>query len=116
MLIGVAHSILMLYHLCDIKQIEPVKGYKVRFVHGQNMTLAYWDVEMGAVLPKHTHPNEQITSVLEGNFVLTVEGTTYSLSKGDVLTIPPNAAHSGKALTDCKILDAFYPVREDYRT
>lgn len=23
--------------------------------------------------------------------------------------------HSGRALTDCRVIDVFYPVREDYR-
>jgi hypothetical protein len=29
--------------------------------------------------------------------------------------IPPNAKHSGRGITACKVLDAFAPVRDDYR-
>ena len=28
--------------------------------------------------------------------------------------IPSNATHSGRAITACRILDVFYPLREDY--
>jgi hypothetical protein len=28
--------------------------------------------------------------------------------------IPANARHSAKALTRCRVMDAFYPLREDY--
>jgi len=31
-----------------------------------------------------------------------------------VVLIPSDAKHSGKALTDCTIIDIFNPVREDY--
>jgi quercetin dioxygenase-like cupin family protein len=37
------------------------------------------------------------------------------MGPGDVLVIPPNVPHSGKALTDVSVMDAFAPVREDYR-
>jgi quercetin dioxygenase-like cupin family protein len=43
-----------------------------------------------------------------------VNGVTQILGPGSVGIIPPNAVHSGRALTDCRILDVFSPVREDY--
>ena len=46
---------------------------------------------------------------------LTIEGETQVLMAGCVGVIPGGAMHSGRALTDCRIIDAFHPVREDYR-
>ena len=105
----------MFLKLTDLRETEPVPGYKVRFVHGEHMTLGYWKVEAGAVLPAHFHPHEQISSVIEGEFELTIEGEAKILGPGSVGVIAPNARHSGRAITDCRVLDAFYPVREDYR-
>ena len=34
-----------LIKLKEVKQKELVTDYKVRFVHSQNMTIAYWDIE-----------------------------------------------------------------------
>ena len=36
------------------------------------------------------------------------------LGPGDIAVIPPNVKHSGKSITNCKIIDVFYPIREDY--
>ena len=53
--------------------------------------------------------------MLEGEFDLVVDGTPHRLKPGDVLAIPGNAPHSGRAITRCRILDVFWPIREDYR-
>jgi quercetin dioxygenase-like cupin family protein len=53
--------------------------------------------------------------MLEGEFEMVIEGETRTLKANTVTVIPSNAKHSGRALTDCKIIDVFYPVREDYR-
>jgi hypothetical protein len=37
------------------------------------------------------------------------------MEEGEVAVIPSNIKHSGKTITDCYIIDVFYPVREDYR-
>ncbi|RFM27595.1 cupin domain-containing protein [Deminuibacter soli] len=95
---------------------ETVPGYKGRFIHTANMTFAYWDVEAGSVSPEHTHPQEQVAKVLEGSFELTIDGETVVLEPGKIVVIPPHVKHGGKAITDCKLLDVFYPVREDYRS
>ena len=99
----------------DILERELVPGYHVRFVHSGYMTLAYWRVEAGAVLPEHTHPHEQVANLLEGEFELTVDGESKVLKPGEVAVIPGDVRHSGRAITECRLLDAFYPVREEYR-
>lgn len=99
----------------DLQEREPVPGYHVRFVHSGSMTLAYWDVEAGAALPEHRHPHEQVSTVVEGTFEMTLDGQARQLDPGTVAVIPPDVPHRGVALTHCRIIDAFHPVREDYR-
>jgi quercetin dioxygenase-like cupin family protein len=102
----------------DLKSIaekEIVPGYRARFIHGDNLTLAYWDVDPGAELPGHSHPHEQVANVLEGKLELTVDGETRVLEPGQVAVIPSNILHGGKAITACRLLDVFYPTRDDYK-
>ncbi|NOQ40057.1 MAG: cupin domain-containing protein, partial [Anaerolineales bacterium] len=48
-------------------------------------------------------------------FELTVDGEPLVLEPGMVAVIPGGVPHSGVALTPCRLLDAFHPVREDYQ-
>lgn len=98
----------------DIEPQEVAPGFRARFIHSATMTLTLWDVDAGSPLPEHHHPQEQVTQILEGEFELTVDGTCHHLKSGDVLVVPSNAVHSGKALTDCRILDSFFPRRDHY--
>ena len=99
----------------NLKQIEVIKGYKARFIHTLNTTLAFWEIEKGAVMPAHSHENEQSSHVMEGIFELTIGSETGIYENGLVAIIPSGVVHSGVAITACKILDVFYPVREDYK-
>ena len=101
--------------LDEIEQREPFPGFRVRFVHSANMTLAYWEIQADAVLPEHSHPHEQVANVLDGLFELTISGDTRVLGPGSVAIIASHALHSGRAVTNCRIVDVFYPIREDYR-
>jgi quercetin dioxygenase-like cupin family protein len=98
---------------CPAKELLP--GFSVKFVHSAHMTFAHWTVTAGSVLPVHSHPHEQVAHILEGTFELTIDGTSKLLDASTIGVIPPNAIHSGRAVTDCRILDVFYPIREDYR-
>ena len=102
-------------HLNDLPKSEPVPGYKGRFVHTDNMTIAFWDVAKGAAVPVHSHPHEQVATVIEGEFELTVDGETQLCKPGDAAVIPGNVPHSGRAITACKLIDVFHPSRDDYR-
>ena len=96
-----------------LKQVIP--GFHGRFVHTQHSTLGFWEVEKGATLPAHSHYHEQITEVREGEFQLTFNGETKIYVPGMIAVIPSGVEHSGNAITDCKLLDIFLPVREDYK-
>jgi quercetin dioxygenase-like cupin family protein len=98
-----------------ISDKEIVPGAKARFVHSETMTMANWDIEKGASLPEHNHPHEQILIMIEGEFEFTVAGENHIMKPGKVFVLPTNIPHGGKALTPCRIIDVFHPVREDYR-
>lgn len=98
-----------------LPQKEVIPGFNGRFVHTERATLGFWEITKGASLPEHNHMHEQITEVREGEFELTVNGETKIYTPGMVAVIPPFVAHSGKAITDCKVFDIFMPVREDYK-
>lgn len=101
--------------LADIAPRNLLPGTSVRFVHTGTMTVAYWTFEAGAVLPAHSHPHEQVANILEGEFEMTVDGVTRRIQPGTVVVFPPGATHGGKAISRCRFIDVFHPVREDYR-
>jgi len=101
--------------LSDIDTKEIIPGFHGKMIHSETMTLAFWEVEKGAMVPEHSHINEQIMHVLEGDFEFKVAGVTKVYTPGELVIIPSNIPHSGKALTPCKLMDIFSPVREAYK-
>lgn len=95
------------------REIYP--GFRAKFLHSERMTMGSWEIEAGMELPEHVHEHEQISLLLDGEIEFTMAGETRMLQAGDVVITPSNVVHSGKAITDCKVIDVFSPVREDYR-
>ena len=52
---------------------------------------------------------------MEGKLELTIDGKTDIYKAGFIAIIPPHILHGGRAITDCKLFDIFYPCREDYK-
>ena len=105
----------MFHRLDNIQPKEVLPGLVGKFVHSEKMTFAYWNIKKGSALPAHSHIHEQVINVLEGEFEVTINGTSEILTKGMMATFPSNVIHAGQAITECKILDVFSPIREDYR-
>ena len=53
--------------------------------------------------------------VQKGEFEFTLNGVTKVYSPGDIVHIPSNCKHSGKALTSCLLMDVFSPTRNEYK-
>lgn len=101
--------------ISEVASRELIPGTEVRFVHTERMTMAYWTFGPQIPFPEHSHPHEQVTNIVEGEFELTVDGETEVLRAGSFRVIPSGAVHSGRSITACRIIDVFAPVREDYR-
>lgn len=101
--------------IANLPAKEIVKGYHARTIHTGTMTFVYWTVQAGHSIPVHSHLHEQVAHVLSGEFELVVDGEPRILKPGVVAVIPPHVPHGGKALTNCQLLDVFYPERDDYK-
>jgi quercetin dioxygenase-like cupin family protein len=96
-----------------IREIFP--GLRARLIHTDRVTHSWVELDEGATFPEHHHAHEQVVNVIEGELELVVNGERHVLTPGLVFVIPPHAPHAGRALTACRVLDAFAPVREEYR-
>ena len=99
----------------DIKAKELLPGIIGYYTHGSSMTFGYIEIKKGTKMAEHSHPHEQITYILEGQLEMLIGGESYSLTAGMVHVIPSNVLHGAFAVTDCKVIDVFNPVREDYK-
>ena len=102
-------------NLKTITEREVVPGFKGKFIHSDNVTIVHWDITAGAKLSEHNHYHEQITNIINGELELTIEGITKVLKSGELVVVPSNVKHSGRAITNCYVIDVFYPIREDYK-
>ena len=102
-------------NILDIPGKNLVPGIIGRYAHGTNMTFGFVEIQKGSDLPLHQHVHEQITYILEGELEMNIGEERYTLKPGMYHVIPSNTPHSAIAKMDCKLIDVFGPVREDYR-
>jgi len=83
--------------------------------HSESITIGIFALDEGIELPEHSHPHEQWSNLIEGRLEFNINGELTVLEPGMTALVPSNLTHSGKALTKCKVLDCFLPVREDFK-
>jgi quercetin dioxygenase-like cupin family protein len=85
-----------------------------RAVHTENLTIARLQIAKDAVVPEHSHVNEQVATVERGALRFHIGGRDVVLGAGQSLAIPSNVPHSVVALEDTIVVDIFAPRREDW--
>ena len=94
---------------------SPVAGIWMRSLTGEGVMLNLVTIVPGAVVPEHSHHNEQAGFVVRGKLILTIAGETRSLEPGDCYVAPANVPHGATTDDDgCDVLDVFTPPRLDY--
>ncbi|SHN11046.1 cupin domain-containing protein [Mucilaginibacter sp. OK098] len=103
------------HHFDDIETKEIAPGFFSKLIHTETNTVNFIEVKAGCSVPRHRHIHEQCSFVIEGEFELTVNDIPQLLNTGLFAIVPSNVWHSGKAITNCRLIDLFSPVREDYK-
>lgn len=99
--------------------VEPMNAMLTRaFITGKEAMIARIDLKKGCLVPRHSHPNEQIAWIVEGALVFTLgesgEEKRTTVRAGEVLVIPGGLPHSAEALEDTVDYDIFAPPRQDW--
>ncbi|GAK20720.1 pectin degradation protein KdgF [Vibrio sp. JCM 19052] len=82
--------------------------------YSDNMMSVEVYFDKGAVGALHSHPHEQITYVLSGEFEFTIGDETIVVKAGDALYKQPNIIHGCTCLSEGVLLDNFTPMRKDF--
>lgn len=104
----------------DVPGIELVPGVTAQFISGEKMMFSIVTIEPGAVVPLHSHSNEQIGTVLEGEMLFFMNTTNPEDGRrcgpGDYYTAIGGTPHSATTAGNERViaLDIFSPPREDY--
>jgi quercetin dioxygenase-like cupin family protein len=96
----------------EVEKVTPLLDRQLMV--GTGMMIARLILRKGAIVPLHSHHNEQITYVLEGLLRFQIDGRQIDVRGGEVLCIPPHMPHEAVAIEDTIDIDIFNPPRQDW--
>jgi quercetin dioxygenase-like cupin family protein len=105
------------YRWSDMPREEVTDMLDRRLITADRMMLAHVYLKKGAIVPQHSHENEQLTYILEGGLRFWIgpdQLEVIDVMAGDVLHIPSHVLHKAEALDDTLDVDIFSPPRQDW--
>ena len=97
-----------------LKVTERLPGWRGRYFHSENMTIAHYEFERGSTIHEHFHPQEEVYEVIEGELEVTIDGVAQVARPGVVAIVPANVRHSVRALTHGWAIIVDYPRRREF--
>ena len=101
-----------------LEEIEPkalADGVEIRIVSGERLSMVFYWIKPGTPIPEHSHPHEQIGTVLKGKIELSIGEEKRTVGPGEVYHVPSNEVHSGKCLdSEAEVIETFSLPREDF--
>ncbi len=98
----------------NLKIIERLPGWFGRYFHSPNMTFAHYEFKRGSSIHQHSHPQEEVYEVTEGELEVTIDGAAQIIRPGLVAIVPANALHSIRAVTDGRAIIVDHPLRREF--
>ena len=105
------------YRWDDMPKETVSEVFDRRLITAERVMLAHVYLKKGAIVPRHSHENEQITYILEGGLRFWIgadEAQVIDVMAGEVLHIPSHVQHKAEALEDTLDVDIFSPPRQDW--
>jgi len=93
--------------------LEVFPGVTASVFGGKEAMLMHAVLDHGANVPEHSHPEEQISFVIEGRLAFQIDGEVCEVAAGEAVHIPSGAAHAVRALEPSIVIDIFSPIRLD---
>ena len=101
--------------LAELPSFSPIAGAQMQLIAGDAIAMNLVTLDPGALVPEHSHPNEQAGYVVSGAITMTIGGEAKTLTSGMAYIAPGGAIHSGLAGPEgCEVIDIFSPPRQDY--
>jgi quercetin dioxygenase-like cupin family protein len=85
-------------------------------VHGDKTLMAEFVLQKDAILPRHSHPQEQTGYLVKGKIRLTIGSDVHEVMPGDSWCIPGSVLHGAEIIEESVAVEVFSPVRQDYLT
>ncbi len=95
---------------------EVLPGARMRVLCGRSgriMAVRY-SFKAGTVLPRHSHPHEQVGFLVSGGGQFTLGGERRTVREGDGWQIPGGVEHGVTFTEDSVVVETFNPPREDF--
>jgi len=67
-------------------------------------TITVFAFDAGEGLSEHTAPYDAVLQVLDGEALITIEGTDYPLKAGEIIIMPAGKPHAVQAVTQFKMM------------
>ena len=91
---------------------EVAPGITARNLVGDHLSTSTFELEPGAVIPRHAHPNEELGLVLRGGLRMRCGDQEFTVGAGDTFFVAPSTPHDGVALDEgCTLLECYSPPR-----
>ena len=94
---------------------RPLAGISGSVRTGADLSAALFRLEPGAVVPRHSHVNEEFGHVLSGSLQLEAGAETRLLTVGEGFLIPGDVPHAAVAGPEgCLLLECYSPPRDPF--
>jgi len=92
------------------------EGVELRPVFGHATMMSFVYMKPHSVAVVHAHPEEQMGTILEGEYEFELNGVRRMCRPGDVYIVPPGVPHGAVTYDKpCVALDVFAPPRGGFR-
>lgn len=96
----------------QLEQQQPLAGITASVTIGSQLSAAVFQLEPGAVVPNHSHDNEEFGQVIKGTLELTWGSETTILESGEAFLLPAGVHHGARAGAEgCELLECYAPPR-----